>query len=116
VGDWPLKPDSPYSNAEDVGAADWWVYDDQGSGELERAGAKGSSNGFSSKAREDCFKRSSKPDMTAFSPKACNWPRQAYSYIFTRSLRSIVLHCPGANESPIRVDRVYDSSYSLRNE
>ena len=41
------------------------MYDDQGSGELERAGAKGSSNGFSSKAREDCCNKSSKPDMIA---------------------------------------------------
>ena len=61
----PLNPDSSYSNAEVVVVAAWWVYDDQGSGELDRAGAKGSSNGFSSKAREDCCKRSSKPDMTA---------------------------------------------------
>jgi len=63
VVDGPLNPDTSYSNAEEVTVAGR-VYEDQGSGELERGGAKGSSNGFSSKAREDCCKRSSKPDMT----------------------------------------------------
>lgn len=63
--DWSLNPTSSFSNAEDVEVGAWRVYDDQGSGELERGGAKGSSNGFSSNAREDCCKRSSKPDMTA---------------------------------------------------
>ena len=84
----PLNPDSSYSNAEEVVVAAWWVYDDQGSGELDRAGAKGSSNGFSSKAREDCCKRSSKPDMTALLHSRLRQTERACTFYFPTAIIS----------------------------
>jgi hypothetical protein len=63
VVDTPPKPEVSYSNAGESRTADWCAKVDQGSGEPERGRANGSSNGFSSRAREDCCRRSSKPDM-----------------------------------------------------
>jgi hypothetical protein len=63
VVDTPPNPEVSYSNEGESRTADWCAKVDQGSGEPERGRAKGSSNGFSSRAREDCCRRSSKPDM-----------------------------------------------------
>lgn len=111
------------------------MYDDQGSGELERAGAKGSSNGFSSKAREDCCKRSSKPDMIASlrSKSLRHWPSQAHSHLIhiPTAIFQLTARCRltyrgifiglntvcGLDEADQSVLRhwVHDSSYSLQN-
>lgn len=82
------KPEASYSNAEEPTVADWCVKLDQGSGEPERGRAKGSSKGFSSNAREDCRKRSSKPDMmnkvTRPVSLKLTWSRASELHLFPR--------------------------------
>jgi hypothetical protein len=63
VVDTPPNPEGSYSKAGELTEVDCCAKVDQGSGEPGRGRAKGSSKGFSSNAREDCCKRSSKPDM-----------------------------------------------------
>ena len=60
MADTPANPEVSYSNAGESGAADC-VQVDQGSGEAGR----GRTIGFSSRARENCLRRSSKPDLIA---------------------------------------------------
>jgi hypothetical protein len=74
VVDTPPNPEGSYSNARELSVADCCAKVDQGSGEPERGRAKGSSKGFSSNAREDCRKRSSKPDMMNHFPASIGVP------------------------------------------